>query len=214
MNYLINEYFHSMQGEGYFTGMPSCFIRMQGCDVGCNFCDTKYTWSFKTKEVPHSELKSDSPQHASMRVDELLYIADESPHIVITGGEPCLQDLTPLTTDFIRDGKSVQIETSATVQIKAHKDTWITLSPKFYNPGKKPILKSCVERANEFKFPVAQISDLLIIDEFFEQWDRDDRLVWLQPISQGKEATEVCLEEARKRGWRISVQTHKYLGLR
>lgn len=53
-----------------------------------------------------------------------------------------------------------------------------------------------------------------IIDKFFENRNTGGRIVWLQPISQGDEATKICIEEARKRGWRISVQTHKYLGLR
>jgi 7-carboxy-7-deazaguanine synthase len=82
------------------------------------------------------------------------------------------------------------------------------------NPGKKPLIAQCVRRANEFKFPIDDLTDLYVIDQFLEEHEIGDRLVWLQPISQGEEATKVCLSQARIRGWRISIQTHKYLGLR
>lgn len=212
--YLVNEFFQTMQGEGFYTGTPAFFIRLQGCDVGCKFCDTKYTWSLRTKSVKPDELKPDSPQHAQMTSEDIYNRVGITRHVVITGGEPCIFDLRPLTDLLENKGIQTQIETSATQEIKTNEKTWVTLSPKFNNPNKKPILKSCLERANEFKFPIASQIDLKFLDEFFEQNDRKDRLVWLQPISQGEEATRVCLEEARKRGWRISVQTHKYIGLR
>ena len=44
MQYPINEMFQTLQGEGYFTGVPAIFIRLQGCPVGCAWCDTKHTW--------------------------------------------------------------------------------------------------------------------------------------------------------------------------
>ncbi len=44
MQYPINEMFQTLQGEGYFTGVPAIFIRLQGCPVGCSWCDTKHTW--------------------------------------------------------------------------------------------------------------------------------------------------------------------------
>lgn len=203
-----------MQGEGYYTGTPSFFLRTMGCDVGCVFCDTKYTWSFRSREVKHTELKEATPIHAKMTVDEILEVCGETKHIVLTGGEPCLQDLSHLTRAAIKAGKTIQVETSGTAPLSVIPGTWITLSPKFNNPGKKPILNDCIFYANEFKFPVKGVEDLTIIDDFFKSHHLNQRLVWLQPISQDEKATKVCLEEARKRGWRISVQTHKYLGLR
>src|SRR5579862_9918001 len=127
MNYLVNEYFQSLQGEGYFTGTPAFFLRMQGCDVGCNFCDTKYTWSFKTKQVDHTNLKPNSPQHALMSIDEILEMCGETRHVVITGGEPCLQNLDPLCKFLIETGKTVQIETSGTAESEIPLTTWVTL---------------------------------------------------------------------------------------
>lgn len=214
MMYNVNEYFESMQGEGFFTGTPSFFVRMQGCDVGCKFCDTKYTWSLKSKLVPHQNLKENSPNYAKMEVQEIIDLALKSPHTVITGGEPCLQNLTQLTDELIYSFKTVQVETSGTEPILVNANTWVTLSPKFNNPAKKITLISSIKRANEFKFPVARDSDIELIDDFFYYNSRENRIVWLQPISQCEKATKLCLDIARARKWRVSIQTHKFLGLR
>lgn len=214
MKYSVNEYFHSLQGEGFYTGTPSFFLRLQGCDVGCTFCDTKYTWSFKSKEVSHEELKERTPTHAKLTAKEILKISAHEKHLVITGGEPTLHDLYPLTHLFHENGVQCQIETSGTEFINADPRTWVTLSPKFGNPGNKPLLESCVNRANEFKFPVDENSDFHALDMFFSNFEIGNRIIWLQPISQGKKATEACIVEASKRGWRVSIQTHKFLGLR
>lgn len=212
--YPINEYFHSMQGEGYFTGMPSFFIRFQGCDVGCKFCDTKYTWSLKAKKIAHENLQPETPSYAEMTSEQLLEVSRNAPHVVITGGEPCQYNLFELTNLLIYSQKTVQIETSGTEKIQANSITWVTLSPKFNNPGKKPILSQAIDLANEFKFPVGSLADIEEIDKFFEIHDRKNRMVWLQPISMGKEATDLCLSIANSRRWRVSIQTHKYIGLR
>lgn len=54
MQYPINEMFQTLQGEGYFTGVPAIFIRLQGCPVGCAWCDTKHTWEKRGSEVSFS----------------------------------------------------------------------------------------------------------------------------------------------------------------
>ena len=231
MLYPINEYFTSIQGEGYYTGTSSFFIRMQGCNVHCSWCDTKYTWAFNSREVDiigknrnkdlnndknsNESLNPQTPGFQKMSSEELLSLSGGIQHIVITGGEPCLQDLTEITKIFIENGRSVQIETSATAEIKVYKNTWVTLSPKFNNPRGLPILESCVKRANEYKFPVQSWKDIEIIDQFVSKYSlKKEKIIWLQPISQGKEATEICLEAIKSRGWRISVQVHKFLNVR
>ncbi|HLY69207.1 MAG TPA: hypothetical protein VKR53_05730, partial [Puia sp.] len=86
--------------------------------------------------------------------------------------------------------------------------------PKFNNPGKKPLLNTMLRKASEFKFPVKTKDDVKIIDKFLAEHNLNPRFIWLQPISQNSESTHICIDEARKRGWRVSVQTHKFLGLR
>lgn len=105
MQYPINEIFQTLQGEGYFTGVPAIFIRLQGCPVGCAWCDTKHTWDkLAEREVSLFSVMAktkESDKWAASTPEELLAVINRqgytARHVVITGGEPCIHDLTPLT---------------------------------------------------------------------------------------------------------------------
>ena len=159
----INEIFQSVQGEGSFTGVPSIFVRFQGCPVGCPWCDTQHTWVVdEAQQIPIHDLakkSQDAPTYSGFSLADLLaeftrreYTAH---HVVITGGEPCMHDLVLLTTGLIEAGYSVQIETSGTFDIRVHADTFVTVSPKINMPGKYPVLETALQRANEIKHAVA-----------------------------------------------------------
>ena len=79
------------------------------------------------------------------------YVAN---HIILTGGEPCMFDLTAVSSLFIDNGFSVSIETSGTFEIVTHPDTWVTLSPKVKMKGGFAVLDSALARANEIKHPL------------------------------------------------------------
>ena len=115
--YPIMEVFPTLQGEGKFTGYPAYFIRLAGCDVGCSWCDVKESWP--------------ADEYPLLSACEIAIGATESGHklAVITGGEPCMYDLTALTTELKKRGFQVHLETSGTHQIRGEFD-WITLSPK------------------------------------------------------------------------------------
>jgi 7-carboxy-7-deazaguanine synthase len=135
-------------------------------------------------------------------------------HIVITGGEPCLYDLTEITSNLIIKGYSVQIETSGTYEIIAHPDTWITVSPKVNMPGGRPVLKSAMCRANEIKHPIAMQKHIEELDEVLTLLgDQVAPNIYLQPISQQKRATDLAIETCIARNWRLSLQTHKFIGI-
>ncbi|ARU05656.1 7-carboxy-7-deazaguanine synthase QueE [Comamonas serinivorans] len=215
----INEVFETIQGEACMTGTPSVFLRLQACPVGCPWCDTKHTWALDpARQVAVADMLAktdDADTWAAMEVDELLATvqAFRARHVVITGGEPALYDLVPLTTLLIAHSYSVQIETSGTHPIRVHPDTWVTVSPKLDMPGGLPVLPEALARANEVKHPVGKPADverLLGLD-----LGRVPRsLIWLQPISQSPKATALCVDEATRHGWRVSIQTHKFLGVR
>lgn len=216
----INEIFQTIQGEAHYTGTPSIFIRTQGCDVGCPWCDTKHTWvADKKMEIPWSVMMQkdlDSSSYAMMDPNTIGDVISEMPeqHVVITGGEPCDHDLTELTHDLIEDGRTVQIETSGTSQIRCTHRTWVTLSPKIDMPGGRRVRGDAISRADEIKMPVGKPADVERLKEFLEKNNVIGRPIWLQPLSQSKKATEVCIEAARQNHWRVSLQTHKFLGLR
>lgn len=135
-------------------------------------------------------------------------------HVILTGGEPCMYDLTELTSGLIEQDFTVQIETSGTFDIKAHKETWITVSPKVDMKGGYEVLQSAMLRANEIKHPVAMQKHVDDLDELLKQVEGNTQpLIYLQPISQQKRATELAVKTCIARNWRLSLQTHKFIGI-
>lgn len=218
--YNVNEIFETIQGEGTFTGVPSVFIRLQGCPVGCPWCDTRQTWdTLPSDERDFGTIiakKGDSPLWTQVSEQGILahltsnYTAR---HVVITGGEPCMFDLFPLTSLLESNGFRCQIETSGTYAVRATDNTWVTVSPKINMRGKLPVLTEALERANEIKHPVGTESDIEKLDELLAPIDLSGKEVALQPISQKARATALCIQTCIARNWRLSVQTHKYLDI-
>ena len=142
IKYTLNEMFHTIQGEGAWQGTPATFIRLQGCNVGCSWCDTKSTWG---KGEGSEKLTADQI------VDKGIY----HKHVVITGGEPTLYNLAPLVTALRRNNPLayVQLETSGQNKVTDGAGfSWITCSPKsvlgfVIHPELRPFV-------NELKFVV------------------------------------------------------------
>lgn len=214
----VNEMFPTIQGEASYTGTPSVFIRLQGCPVGCSWCDTKHTWGTNPRhEVPITEMlrKVDNgPTWAAMTDQQVIEAATAmSPrHFVLTGGEPCTYDLFMVTAGLWTLG-SVQVETSGTHEIRVAPGTWVTVSPKVGMAGGLEVRTDALERANEIKMPVANLTDIKHLEQLLDAAPKG-KTIWLQPVSQGEEATQLCMAACTRNGWRLSLQTHKYAGLR
>lgn len=219
--YKINELFQTIQGEGSYTGTPSIFIRLQGCPVGCSWCDTKHTW-----EIPEDLQQSPQQVLAKTEDTEHWFVADSqqllaifseqgytAKHVVITGGEPAMYDLRPLTTVLHDAGYSVQIETSGTFEIKVDPRTWVTVSPKVNMRGGYEVLPDALARANEIKHPVATEVHIEELEKLLQADVKKDCLIYLQPISQLPRATKLAIDTCIAKNWRLSLQTHKYLGI-
>ena len=219
--YQVNEVFQTIQGEGRYTGTPAIFVRLQGCPVGCSWCDTKHTWTLDPElAITPDQLlakRGDSPSWTGLTPAALLALFQQqgyqARHVVITGGEPCMFDLTSLCQTLHAAGYSTQIETSGTFEIKAPLDTWVTVSPKLNMPGGYPVLPSALKRADEIKHPVAMQKHVDELVALLDLHQLNDKLVYLQPISQQKRATELAIASCIKHNWRLSVQVHKYLGI-
>lgn len=217
----VNEIFETFQGEAHFTGTPAIFIRLQGCDVGCPWCDTKHTWALDpANEIPAEQVAAkveDAPTFGRMTVEQLVTECSARPsrHVVITGGEPARYNLLPLSRALASAGKSVQLETSGTQPVKIDARAWVTVSPKIGMPGGFGIRQDAMQRADEIKYPVGKPADINELQALLAHGhQRVDAGVWLQPLSQHKRATELCMIAARHYGWRVSLQTHKFLGVR
>ncbi|WP_017221358.1 7-carboxy-7-deazaguanine synthase QueE [Moritella dasanensis] len=219
MKYPVNEIFETVQGEGHFTGYPVIFIRLQGCDVGCAWCDTKQTWivdpDMQVQQDIVNKPCNDKPHWAYFTANEFIKTIQKNKfiakHIVISGGEPCLYDLIPLTSELEESGYFCQIETSGTSVVKATASTWVTVSPKIEMKGKLPVLQSALIRANEIKHVVAMEKHVEELDILIRDVDITNKVMCLQPISQQKRATELAIKVCIERNWKLSVQMHKYI---
>ena len=219
--YKVNEVFETIQGEGSFTGAPAIFVRLQGCPVGCSWCDTKHTWEIKNElrqGLGDIVIKTAETEHwAGVTPEDLLALfakeGYQAKHVVITGGEPCMYDLNPLCQLLHNAGYSTQIETSGTFDIKAPAQTWVTVSPKVNMAGGYKVLQSALDRANEIKHPVAMQKHIDELLQLLQHTDTAAKLIYLQPISQQRRATELAIAKCKEYNWRLSVQVHKYLGI-
>ncbi len=219
--YPVNEIFETIQGEGSYTGTPAIFIRLQGCPVGCSWCDTKHTWDVEPANLilltQTSRKTQDSDTYGNASAAELLSLLQaegyRARHVVLTGGEPCMYDLTPLCELLHANSFSTQIETSGTFDIKAPDSTWVTVSPKVNMKGGYEVLTSALERANEIKHPVAMEKHIEDLKQLLARIDTAGKLVYLQPISQKAKATRLAIDMCKTYNWRLSVQVHKYLGI-
>ena len=115
------EDFYTIQGEGYHTGKAAYFIRLGGCDVGCRWCDAKYTWN--PRLYP--------PVEVATIVARATACAAHA--VVVTGGEPLLYPLGVLTSELHARGLELFLETSGSHPFSGEFD-WVCLSPKRQQP--------------------------------------------------------------------------------
>jgi 7-carboxy-7-deazaguanine synthase len=194
----INEEFYSIQGEGVHTGIPMYFVRLQGCEVGCYFCDTKYTWRPSDQTVKEEDIAKRASEH---KVE----------WACITGGEPYEQDLYGLIECLRDEGIQTHIETSGTVYYPLPIN-WICLSPKDLFSKKKtnPIFKSI---AQEVKCVVTKMSD---VDYYLQNYHSPYRQPFIINLVDNNMA---LLPEVLERikgipNVRLMMQQHKVMKLR
>ena len=124
----IMETFHTIQGEGYYSGKCAYFIRTAGCDIGCHWCDVKESW--------------DAEIHPMTSIHDILQGIRQFPvkTVVITGGEPLMWDLSLLTYELKKLNMSIHLETSGAYKLTGDFD-WVCLSPKKNQPPLNSIKK-------------------------------------------------------------------------
>ena len=189
------EDFYTIQGEGFHAGKPAYFIRLGGCDVGCSWCDAKYTWN--PRLYP--------PVEIGTIIERAVACAAQS--IVITGGEPLLYPLGPLTAELHKQGLKIFLETSGSHPFSGEFD-WVCLSPK----TKQHPLDEAYGRADELKVIIGSESDF----EWAEQCAAKvgaECMLYLQPEwSVYEQILPAMVEYAKSHPrWNISVQTHKFM---
>ncbi len=193
----LMEHFNTIQGEGFFQGHAAYFIRLGGCDVGCVWCDVKESWEINA--------------HPIVDVDKIgqLPLGHKGNIVVVTGGEPALFNLSPLTQAFQKNNLKCHIETSGAYELTGQWD-WICVSPKKF---KKPI-KTVVEKANELKVIVYNHSDFEWGEQYAQLTNKNCKL-FLQPEwSVAQKLMPLIIDYVKENPkWQISLQTHKYMNI-
>lgn len=189
------EQFYTIQGEGFHTGKAAYFIRIGGCDIGCRWCDSKVSWS--------------PGIHKMVPVEEIVQKVLDTPakSVVVTGGEPTLYNLVPLSKMLQENKIETFIETSGAYPLTGHWD-WICLSPK-RNVHPHP---SIYKKANELKVIIYEDADF----DWAEQCAThisNKCLMFLQPEwSRFAINMDKIVDYAKNNPqWMISLQSHKFM---
>ena len=206
----IVECFHSIQGEGFHVGKSAFFIRLAKCNVGCSWCDTKQSWNSNIHPLISTQELSHNAAQAKL---------DGANFIVITGGEPLHHNLTPLCTairksTLNKENKPIPIhlETSGVDSLTGCPD-WITLSPKPHAPPKVELLMAC----HELKVVINSKEDLIFAEQMATKLKTNSSkktLLFLQPGWENQAGQALAFEYVKHHPeWRLSMQTHKWLGI-
>ena len=222
--YRVQASFHTLQGEGPFTGMPSVFVRLAGCNLQCAFCDTDFESGWAN--VMGLEALLDNIRRVSTKETRL---------IVITGGAPMLQDLSPLIRDLINtSGYHVQIETAGTLpgntDMRRALENLTILDHQNFSlpaPGLSVVVSPKTPKVNQLVALTAETFKYVVsTDHTFNERGLPTHLaapppgtsVFIQPMDVAEPslkqanvqlAVRLCLDH----GHRLSLQTHKIVGV-
>jgi 7-carboxy-7-deazaguanine synthase len=213
----VSEIFESIQGEGASAGVPCVFLRLAGCNLRCRWCDTAYTWDW-TRYRRDEEIERLPVEDVIARLS-----AAPSRRLVVTGGEPLLQQKVLATVLAELSGMTIEVETNGTVlptaTLLARVDQW-NVSPKLANSG-EPETRRLRRRALKALRGTGRAWLKLVIDveadgeeaaRLVESLDWPAERVLLMP--QAARRTELrsrlplVLAQARARGFSVSPRLH------
>ena len=192
----VNEIFYSLQGEGFNTGTASVFIRLSGCNLHCAFCDTRH---------------EEGTMMSLPAIVERVMQFPNAPLIVLTGGEPSLW----IDEDFVNGlktmtGKRIAIETNGTHPLP-HGIDWVTLSPKagIGESGDAPVV---LTRCDELK--VVYLGQDLTQYDPITATHRYLQPCWVSDEAQCRRNMQATVQAVMNNPqWRLSLQTHRILGI-
>lgn len=190
----INEIFYSIQGEGKHTGMPAVFVRLAGCTMNCPFCDTKYAFT----------------QGKELSVEEIVEQIKQFPceNVILTGGEPTEQDISPLLNALKQQHYVIHLETNGYKDTDVSLIDFVCVSPKAY------VSPQMLAKADVIKLVVGQNTDLEDLTAYYPYANTKTQ-IYLQPESNLQENIDLCVKLIKQNPFlRLSLQTHKMANFR
>lgn len=200
---ILNEVFHSIQGEGQNIGAPAVFVRFGNCNLKCKWCDTKYTWQ---------KNRTDNFEISLPKIFAKIRKFKRCKHLVITGGEPMLQQdaISAIRREF--PDYYIEVETNGSQEVKCLNDVDLfTVSYKLKNSGNalyelKTINNKCV-----YKFTVASRRDFKEIEQIRAKYRLPREKIYLMPEGTTPESllkkrfiSDYCL----RMGYRFTTRLH------
>lgn len=205
----VKAIFKTIQGEGIFVGVPAVFIRLGGCNLACNFCDT----DFEDFNLVNIDDILDN-------VESLILNSNKEKTVnlvVITGGEPLRQPIELLCQRLLDKGLQVQIETNGTLYRPLPKEISVVCSPKAGKNGYSKIREDLLPYISAIKFIVAK--NIMEYNHLAEVGQtRYNIPVFIQPMDQNDsklndDNNKLAVKLALESGYRLSLQTHKFIGI-
>ena len=207
--YIVNEVFHTLQGEGFHSGRAAIFCRFSRCNLWtgreedrakaiCQFCDTDFLAGISYSLSALVEL-----------MDELWVGADMYKFVVFTGGEPALQLDQPLVDAMREAGYYVAVESNGTLPLPAV--DWVCISPK----GGSVLPKNIVADEIKLVYPQQKLMPDQLLDRHELSFKED--CFWLSPMDGPdiEQNTQSAIEYVMANPmWRLNTQTHKTVGIR
>ncbi len=193
----VMEHFYTIQGEGFHSGRAAYFIRIAGCDVGCVWCDVKESWN--------------ANEHQTFTTNDIVKFVTDSKtdFCVITGGEPCMYDLTELTQQLKQAGIELAIETSGCYELKGSID-WYCFSPKKF---KAPV-ENAYQLADELKVIISHPSDFEWAESHAKKVADTCKLYLQVEWSKKERFLPLVIAYVKNNPkWKISTQTHKIMNI-
>ena len=193
----LMEAFYTIQGEGFHCGKSAFFLRIGGCDVGCHWCDVKESWNAEIHP----------PTSLSNMVDQVMNYPCNT--VVVTGGEPLMWNMKPLTDALHKKNLVVHIETSGAYPLSGQFD-WICLSPKKNSPP----LDAIIPLADELKVIIHNMDDFKWAESFVKKTQKTCQLYlqpeWSKSADMMPKIVDYVMQNPK---WKISLQTHKFMNI-
>ncbi|MGA1792732.1 MAG: 7-carboxy-7-deazaguanine synthase QueE [Thermoplasmatota archaeon] len=213
MDLMVNEVYASFQGEGVHTGIPTVFIRLAGCNLRCNWCDTPYAL----------EVSSGSPMEIGFLIEQVREFGFGT--VCLTGGEPLVQEGSlELVRSLLSAGFRVDIETNGSIDVKPFSELgegiFLSLDIKLPSSGMQEEMAiqnlGYLRQTDQLKFVVADEKDMERAFSILREWSPDCTVIFTPVSNTGGEAIADILMKKLSDGEitgdiRLMVQTHKVI---